>query len=135
MHHEFISVRAPKPFERFVWREAASVIRRECPADGYESGNGSSGFSFQLVQSVRHSIVRLTETLETHKNSPRFDHGKSIHFCPGDWRESDIPAHEFSMGGVHFDVLGGKPEENRNTILAAAKEAFPLRASIQNCVR
>ena len=80
MNHEFISVRAPKPLERFVWREAVSVIRRECPADGYESGNGSSGFSFQLVQSVRRSIVRLTETLETHKNSPRFGHGKSIHF-------------------------------------------------------
>ena len=106
MHDEFISVRAPKPLERFVWRKTVSVIRRECPTDGYESGNGSSGFRFQLVQSVRHNIVRLTETLETHKNSSRFGHGKSIRFSPGDWRKGDTPALEFSIGGIHLNVLG-----------------------------
>ncbi len=62
MHHEFISVRAQETVKRFIQKDTVSVLRCESPGDWYESGNGSFGSRFQLVQSVRHTVVWLTET-------------------------------------------------------------------------
>ena len=62
MNYKLISIRAPEPVKRFVRKDTASLMRRECSVNWHESGNGNSGFCSQLVQSVRHSIVRLAET-------------------------------------------------------------------------
>jgi hypothetical protein len=62
MHHKFISVRAPETVKRFIQKDTVSVLRCERSGNWYESGNGSSGSRFQLEQSVRHTIVWVTET-------------------------------------------------------------------------
>jgi hypothetical protein len=133
VNYKFISVCAPKPFEHFVRRDTVSFVRRECSTHWYESGNGNSGCGYQLVQSVRHSVVRLADASETYKHSPAFRHCESIRFSASNRGKGDIPARKFSIGGIHFDELGGRAEENRNTVLATAKKTSPYRVNVQSC--
>ena len=134
MHHEFISVGAPESVKCFLWRDTVAVMRCDCSANWYEIGNGNSCFGFQLVQSVRHHVVRLADTSETYKHSFVFGNCESIRFSSSDWGKGDIPTREFSIGGIHFDVLGSSAEENRNTVLATAKKTSPYGVNVQSCV-
>lgn len=69
LHYKFISLRTPQPVERFVRKDNAALMRRECSVNWHESGNGNSCFSLQFVQSVRDTILAheksLLQSLET----------------------------------------------------------------------
>jgi hypothetical protein len=52
----------PEPVKRFVRKDTASLMCGECSVNWNKSGNGNPCFCCQLVQSVRHSIVRPAET-------------------------------------------------------------------------
>ena len=131
MHHKFISVRTPKPVKRFIRKDTVSFMRRECSANWYEIGNGNSGCGFQLVQAVRHSVVRLADTSETYKHSPAFRHCESTRFSASDWGKGDIPARKFSIGGVHFDELGGRAEEIETRSLLQRRKLLPTELTFK----